>query len=336
MQNFLGKRLLLTLPALLGITLLVFVLTDAAPMDRAEAEVARAEVVAGPFAPATRTTMLRDLRRRYGLVDAATGERVALLQRYGEWLVDTATLRVGGAGDTPFRRRLWQVLPNTLLLGGAALLLALGIGVPLGTALGLRAGSRVDRGASAALFALLAVPEFLACTFLLLLFCGGWLDLFPSGGLRSDGADQWSLPARWLDRLWHLALPAAAMAVAPTVLIARFLRESVARAAAAPFALNLRAGGTEPQPLRARLRRAGLAPLATLAGSLLPMLVGGSVVVEAIFALDGIGSLAFHALLERDQPAIASFVLLTGVATLLALVVSDLLQRAIDPRVRLS
>jgi peptide/nickel transport system permease protein len=93
--------------------------------------------------------------------------------------------------------------------------------------------------------------------------------------------------------------------------------------------------GLDPRLVRRRLLRNALAPVATLAGSLLPMLVGGSIVVENMFSLEGLGRLAFHAVLQQDQAMLMAMVVLTSIVTLLALIVSDLLHALADPRVRL-
>src|SRR5262249_41694603 len=122
----------------------------------------------------------------------------------------------------------------------------------------------------------------------------------------------------------------------PLLLVVRFLRESVSRAANAPFAHNLEAWGLEPQLVRARLLRAGCAPLATLAGTLLPLLVAGSIVVESVFSLHGVGRLAWAAVGSQDQAMVMALTLITSVVTLVALVASDLLHRLVDPRVRLA
>ena len=130
-------------------------------------------------------------------------------------------------------------------------------------------------------------------------------------------------------------LPVVVMASGPTLLIARFLRDSVARTTQTAFAQNLGALGIAPEVVKWRLVRNGGAPLATLAGSLLPMLVGGSIVVENLFSLPGLGHLAFQGVTDQDQAMVMAIVLITSIATLLALLVSDLLHRLVDPRVRL-
>ena len=152
--------------------------------------------------------------------------------------------------------------------------------------------------------------------------------------MRSNGAEDWSLWQQAADIAWHLILPVLVMASGPTVLVTRFLRDSVARASASPFADNMRALGLPPKVIRWRLARNGAAPLATLAGSLLPMLVGGSIIVENLFSLDGLGHLAYQAVLDQDQALVMALVLLTSTVTLIALIVSDILHRLVDPRVR--
>ena len=179
------------------------------------------------------------------------------------------------------------------------------------------------------------VPEFLMATLLLLTFSVVWVQWFPAGGLRSTGADEWAFFWQLLDFLWHLALPVFVMSIGPLVMVTRFVRDAVARASAAPFVISLRALGVEPKTVNRRLLRHGAVPVATLTGGLLPLLVGGSIIVENLFSLDGLGHLAFRAVLGQDQAIVMALVLLTSTVTLLALLISDLMHRLVDNRVRL-
>jgi peptide/nickel transport system permease protein len=125
------------------------------------------------------------------------------------------------------------------------------------------------------------------------------------------------------------------MSIGPLVMVTRFVRDAVARASAAPFVISLRALGVEPKTVNRRLLRHGAVPVATLTGGLLPLLVGGSIIVENLFSLDGLGHLAFRAVLGQDQAIVMALVLLTSTVTLLALLISDLMHRLVDNRVRL-
>jgi peptide/nickel transport system permease protein len=337
MMRWLLLRLLWLVVTLLGISAVTFVVLDRAPVDRAEIEAAARAASGTLTGAASREAAVLRLRVQYGLVDAETLTPAPLWRRYTSWLGNALTLRLAGPGDDPdaFWRRIAAALPTSLLLGGLALLLAFGAGVPLGVWSGMRAGSRGDRLVSAGTFVLAGVPEFLLATLLLLAFGGALLQWLPNAGLQSRDAAAWPWWRQVVDVAAHLLLPVAVMASGPLVLVTRFVRDAVARAAAAPFAAQLRALGLEPGLVRRRLLRNALAPVATLAGSLLPMLVGGSIVVENVFALDGVGRLAFTAVQQQDQAMVMAMVVLTSLATLLALIVSDLLHALWDPRVRL-
>jgi peptide/nickel transport system permease protein len=332
---FLLKRLLWAIPALLGISLVTFLLVDLAPADRALLALEGSESAATAEA---RAEALHHLRVRFGLVDPVTGEELPFAVRYLRWLGHAVRLDFAGASEDPahFARRIETALPVTLLLSFLAVAAAVGVALPLGTWLGLRKDAPLARAVDAGLLALWGVPQILLGT-LLVLFVGGGLgrSLLPVGGLRSPGAEAWPLPAQAVDLLAHLVLPVATLALGPTVWLTRQLRESVARAAQHDFVAALRGLGMAEAVVRRRIVRNGLAPLATAAGTLLPMLVSGSVIVERIFAVPGLGDLSCRAVLAREVPMVMAMTMLVSVATLLGMVVSDLAHRALDPRVTL-
>ena len=208
--------------------------------------------------------------------------------------------------------------------------------LPVGAWLGRQAGSKRERLASTAMLVAIGVPEFLLATMLLLALSVAWLQWFPAAGLRSNGSEDWLFVWQVLDFVHHLALPVLVISIGPFVMVTRFVRDAVARAVAAPFSASMHALGVDRAVVRRRLLRHGATPVATLAGGLLPMLVGGSIVVENLFALDGLGHLAFEAVLAQDQAMVMAMVVLTSVVTLVSLLVSDLLHRVVDARVRLT
>ena len=231
------------------------------------------------------------------------------------------------------RRPGFSLAPISTCLAAAALAVVLDMRV--GVWLGRGAGRRRERAASLLLLAGYGVPEFLLATMLQLLLCATWLQLLPSAGLRSPGAEAWSLPWQIGDFALHLLLPVAVIAIGPFVTVTRFVRDAVARAEQAPFATCMRALGVDDDEVRGRMWRHGATPVATLIGTMVPMLVSGSIVVESMFSLDGLGRLAFRALGQQEQSMIMALVLMTSVVTLLSLLVSDLLHRLLDARVRL-
>ncbi|HEX5052883.1 MAG TPA: ABC transporter permease [Planctomycetota bacterium] len=337
MRRWLVLRFFWLLASLLGITFLTFAFLDLAPVDRAELEAAQAaQQGAFPDARSRDAAVLR-LRVSYGMADPSTLEPLPLGRRYLAWLQNAALLRFAGPnGDhAAIWRRLGEAMPVSALLACLSLLVAFGLGRPLGAWLGMCAGSRWDRAASRVLFLFAGVPEFLLAMLLLLTFGSAWLQWLPTQGLRTNGSEQWPLAQQVGDFARHLVLPVTVMSVGPFVLITRFLRDSVARAANAPFAASLRALGTPPAVVRRRVLHNASAPLATLSGSLLPMIVAGSIVVENMFSLDGLGHLGLQAVLAQDQAMVMALVVITSITTLLSLVVSDLLHHVIDARVRL-
>jgi peptide/nickel transport system permease protein len=335
-MRYLLARLLWMVPALLGITIVTFALMDLAPADRAAMAMRDIEQ-AGSDALA-REQALQRLRVSWGLADPQSGEPYTLVERYTTWLSRACRLDFVGPGEdaAAFRSRILEALPVTVLVNLLAVLVALGIALPLGSWLGMRIGGIADRAASLVLFAAFGLPEFLLATLLLLVFGGGFFgEILPSGGLRAPNASAWPPLAQALDLARHLALPVATLAVGPCVVAVRFLRESVARAAASDFVLSMRALGLPERQVRRCALRNGLSPLVTHLGTMLPALVSGSVVVESVFSLPGLGRLAWEAMQAREYAMVMALTLLVSVVTLASLLLSDALQRAVDPRVDL-
>jgi peptide/nickel transport system permease protein len=336
MLRYVAWRLAWMGPSLLIVTLVTFALLDLAPHDRASLALGGSDPVVRDRQQ--RAAAVAALRAHYGQLDPVTLEPRPWPARYADWLRRAALLDFAGPGEdsAAFHARLWHALPVTLLLQALALALSVAGGVALGAWLGMRAGSVPDRALGPALLALFALPEFLVATLLVLLLGGGlFAPLLPVQGLHSPGAAAWSRPAQFLDMLAHLPLPVLALALGPFVVITRFVRDGVARAARSDFVLALRGLGASERHVRRRALRAGVSPLLTLLGTMLPALVAGSVVVERIFNVRGVGSLAFEAVVARDYAMVMATTILGSVATLLGLLVSDLLQRAADPRVEL-
>ncbi len=335
LSRYVGKRLLWMVPSLLGITLVTFLVMDLAPASRAELAVNAEELSADD---AQRQKRVDALRRHWGMVDPETGEPYSVWTRYGQWLGRAATLDLAGPGENParFRDRIMRALPITLLINALALLLALAIAIPLGARLGMSAGSAFDRSASSGLLLLYGVPEFLLATLLLVALGGGLMEaVLPSHGLRSPDAGQLSTWGQIWDMVQHLVMPVIVMTIGPCVIVTRFLRESVARAARSDFVLAMRGWGLPERVVRRRALHNGLSPLVTLLGTMLPALVSGSVVVENVFSLPGLGKLTFDAVLDQDYSMVMAMTLLVAIVTLVSLIVSDVLHRVVDPRVEL-
>jgi len=245
-------------------------------------------------------------------------------------LVRTLTSYLRGDLGVSFSRRkpvatvLGDALPQTLLLGTAAMFLAYGIGVPLALAI-LLLGPRARNAAQRLLLIVATVPGFWLGVMLILLFHGvaGWLPA--SHAFSPGGGDAF-------DRLAHLILPALTLGLPAACVVARYQYGVMARALAAPHVLAARATGSGGARLIAQqVLRPSAGPAVALFGLDLPILVSGAIVVEVVFAWPGIGSLTAAAVLESDYPLALASALLTSFFVVLGRQVSTVLGRALQP-----
>lgn len=272
--------------------------------------------------------------------DAATPERLAeirarlnldepLLTQYLDWLRGAFTADLG----TSFRtgEGVWQLvmqrLPTTLTLAAAALVVAVVVGVPLGVAAARRRGTSGDAAITSLATLGIAVPNFWLGMVLVLVFALG-LGWFPATGFVPFTDDP-------LRSLWHVALPAIALGAVGAAEICRQLRSALIEVFQSDFMRTHRAKGLKTGPLvwRHALKNAGL-PLATILSLQVNRLLGATVVVEALFAIPGLGSLVVHATTQRDYPVIQGVVFVIVILVVLTNLVVDLAYRYIDPRIR--
>jgi peptide/nickel transport system permease protein len=226
--------------------------------------------------------------------------------------------------------KLGEALPVTVGLSGAALLLAAALATLVGLLGARRPGSKADRAATGLLFLLHAMPVPWAATMLVVVL-GTRADLLPIHGLHSEGVRSVG------DLLLHLVLPVLCLTYGALAGLSRYVRSAVAEQLAQDHARTARAKGVGAWGVATRhgLRNA-LGGLSAVAGLMLPSLVGGSVLVERLFGLPGLGQLAFEAVLGKDLPVLMADTLLTGGVTMAGLLLSDLLGAIFDPRLRSS
>ena len=321
MPTYLVRRVVLALVTTATAVALTFALVHLAP---GEPFVAGAEE---RFVPPETVARLRE---RFGL-DRPLG---AQFVRY------VANVARGDLGESFTRRRpvaavLGEALPNTLLLGGVALLLSFALGLGLGIAQATRSGSWTDAALGTLALALASVPAFWLGLMLLLVF-GEWLHWLPVAGMTDVVAGPApGLPHRVLDVARHLVLPALTLALVNAAAVARFHRTAMLEALGADFVRAARARGLgEARVLLAHAFRAALAPAITLAGLSVPALLTGAVLVESVFGWPGMGRVAYEAIFARDYNVITGVAVVTGVLVALGNLLADLGVAAADPRVR--
>jgi microcin C transport system permease protein len=229
-----------------------------------------------------------------------------------------------------------EKLPVSITLGLWMLLISYGISIPLGIAKAVRDGTRFDIWTSSVIIVGYALPGFLIAVLLIVLFAGGsFLDLFPLRGLTSEN---WATLPWWqqiLDYLWHIALPISAMALGAFATTTLLTKNSFLDEIRKQYVVTARAKGlTEKQVLyRHVFRNAMLLIIASFPAAFIGAFFGGSLLIETIFSLDGLGLLGFESVLSRDYPVVFATLYIFSLLGLLIGLLSDLMYMWIDPRI---
>jgi peptide/nickel transport system permease protein len=280
-------------------------------------------------------------RRKLQFVDLETWERLTgtvTQTRFFGWLHRFLTLGFGTSlyYHRPVADVIGERLPVTLTLGLAALLVSYLIAVPLGVAAGSRPQTTTDKTISFVILVLYCLPVFwVAMT--LMVHLGGIKgpDIFPHSGMGSADPSSWPLGSRLLDRLWHMALPVLTLSYGSVALLARYQRDEMAEVLSKDYIRTAQAKGLDRRRIVWKHGwRNGAIPMIHLLGLQIPYLLSGSVIVERVFDLPGLGLLAFTAIEMRDYNLLMGLVSLTAVLTLGGQLLADLLAAAADPRQR--
>lgn len=220
-------------------------------------------------------------------------------------------------------------LPQTLLLAGTALLLTIGVGIPLGISAAARPGSFLDRFVTLSSGIALAVPAFWLGLMSILVFAV-WARALPAGGAVTEG-DVVGLA----DRVRHLLLPALVLAAAGCAEVVRYTRSAARTTLALPFIQAARARGISPRRILWRhVLPHALLSVVTVIGLQLPRLVGGAAITETVFSWPGMGRLGVEAALGRDYPLVMAVTLVVSAGVVIASIVADVTQMLMDPRIR--
>lgn len=262
--------------------------------------------------------------------------------QYAKWLKRLVTLDFDRSSrdNRPIREKLGERLQVTVLLATLSLLVAYLIAIPLGMYSAIRQYSTTDRVITVMLFVLYSLPSFWVAMLLQQYLCGadagrGGLSLFPLVGLTSPEFDTLSPLGKLMDLVWHLILPVGVLTYASFASLSRFQRVGMLDIIRQDFIRTARAKGLPERVvvLKHALRNSVL-PIVTLLGMHLPSLVGGAVIVEYIFQINGMGLETLEAIRTRDMNWIMASVTLTAVMTMAGLLLSDILYALVDPRIR--
>ena len=336
MTGYLMQRLLLMIPTLIGITLIGFFIMRLAPGDPAELR------AAGGLGAAAGAGISVEKR---GAVDEAMAQWRAqfgldkpLHVQYLVWLKNLATLNFGESfkDSQSVWGKIAERLPVTIKLNLWSILVVYLVAIPLGIYSATHPNSFSDQVTTLAAFILFAVPLVWAATMALVFICGGdFYYLFPPGGLESlDYSESWPLWQKFKDHAWHLFLPVVLLSYDGFAGMSRYMRSSMLEVLGQDYVQVARAKGLpEKVVILKHVLRNSLIPQVTILASILPGLIGGSVIIETIFSIPGLGQLGFESVLARDYPTVLALFTASAVLTLIGILISDLLLAAVDPRI---
>jgi peptide/nickel transport system permease protein len=320
MGRYLLQRLLISIPVLLGITVGTYAIISLSPGDPIEALISpEASGLLGP-------DWVEQQREALGL-------NKPIPVRYGIWLKEVARGNLGYSfvDRRPIADKMGERVWPTLKLMLTAQLIALAIALPIGILSSIRQYSLLDYLATIGGFVAISVPSFFASLAAIYLF-GLRLRWVPTAGMTTVGQ-----PASWLDSLHHLVLPALVLGLAQAAALIRYTRSSMLEVMRQEYVTVARAKGLDERRvvMRHSLRNA-LLPLVTVVALGFPALLGGTVIVEQIFAWPGMGSLAIAAVRSRDYPVIMAINLVSAVMILVSSIVADVIYAVVDPRIKYS
>jgi peptide/nickel transport system permease protein len=327
-KAYLIRRLLLIVPTFIGISLMSFFVIQLAPGSPIYFKLMGAQ---GNMAADGQTQqIIEDTKKLYGL------DQPIHIQ-YVRWLGRMVTLDFGNSYKDfrPVRDKILEALPVTLQINILSLLIIYLVSVPIGVYSATRQGTWADAAMTLFLFILYSLPSFWVAMLLILFLGGGqYLDWFPIHGMNSLGAEElhWT---RWAaDRMWHLVLPVFCLTYGGLAGLSRYARAGMIETIRQDYIRTARAYGfSEKTVIFKYAMRNSLIPILTLLGTLLPALIGGSVIIEQIFSIPGMGRLGFEAIISRDYPLVMGVLAISALLTLVGLLISDLLYAVVDPRI---
>jgi len=349
MITYIIRRLLLLIPTILGITVLTFVIVNLAPGgpieqklqqlrfggggSGGEAKSASSSTTASGNTQGVSQEVMDALKKQYGFDKP-------MIVRYGIWLKNIVTLDFGKSFtyEEPVTDVIVSKFPVSLQFGIVSLILVYLICIPLGILLAIKEGSTFDIVTSFFLFVSYSIVPLMLGILLIVFFAGGsFFDWFPIGGLTSDNYDDLAFGAKIIDRIHHFVLPLFTYMIGSFTTLSFLMKNSILDEIKKDYIRTARAKGLPEQTvyLKHALRNA-LIPVATGLGGFLGVFFAGSLIIETIFQLDGMGLLGYKSLLARDYNVIMGLTFITSLIGLVGNLISDIIYVIVDPRIDFS
>ncbi|WP_037315019.1 microcin C ABC transporter permease YejB [Ruegeria halocynthiae] len=354
MGAYILRRLLLVIPTLLGIMIVNFTLVQFVPGGPIEQIIAQLEGggdvfegIAGGGGDVEQHTggvndryvgarglppeFIEELEKEFGFDKPP-------LERFLNMLGNYLTLDFG---ESYFRSisvtdLVLEKMPVSISLGLWSTLIAYLVSIPLGIRKAVKDGSRFDTWTSGAIIVAYAIPGFLFAILLLVLFAGGsYWQIFPLRGLTSDNWDSLSLLGKIADYFWHITLPVIALTISAFATLTLLTKNSFLDEVKKQYVMTARAKGLSEQKVLYGhvFRNAMLIVIAGFPAVFIGVFFSGSIIIETIFSLDGLGRLGFEAAVARDYPVIFGTLFIFGLMSLVVGIISDLMYVLVDPRI---
>ena len=342
MTNYILKRLLLMIPTLLGVLLVTFVVVQFVPGGPVEQMVAQLQgrdsggerAVSSGAGYRGRQGIdekrIEEIRQLYGFDKPAPERFIQMLGQFARMDLGTSFYQ---------HKDVWELvkekMPVSISLGLWTFFISYLVAVPLGIAKAVRAGSGFDLLTTLIILVGYAIPGFVLGVALLVIF-GGQLQWFPLRGLTSSNWHTLSWGAKVVDYLWHIALPVTAMVLGSFAVTAMLTKNAFLEEIRKQYVLTARAKGlSDRQVLWKHVMRNALIPIVTgFPAAFVGAFFTGSLLIETLFSLDGLGLLSYEAVIRRDYPVVLGTLYLFTLIGLVTKLVSDLCYVWVDPRVK--
>ena len=328
MLIYLLRRILISIPTFIGITLVTFLIINAAPGGPIEQKLQK--IREGGKNANVSQEVLDDLAKQYGFDKP-------IHVRYWIWLKNISTLDFGNSFtyQEPVMDVITSKFPVSLQFGIASLILTYLICIPLGVKKAINAGGLFDQVSGVLLYIMVSIPPLVLGIFLIVWFAGGsYFDWFPIGGIKADNYDTLTATGKILDRTYHFILPLTCYVMGGFTELTMLVRNTMLDVVKSDYIRTARAKGLSNRLVyfKHALRNA-LIPVATGLGGFLRVFLAGSLIVETIFNLDGIGLLGYQSILSRDYNVIMGLTFISALLLLAGNILSDFMYVMVDPRI---
>lgn len=331
MTDYVIKRILLFIPTLIIITMITFLVCRLAPGDPTEMKIGQTAEAQKTDAKNLMTEQAKEFyKKKFGL------DKPLPIQ-YVIWIGNMLQGDFGNSfkDNRPVIDKIFERLPITMTISILSFMLIYIIAIPIGIYSAARQYSFLDRTTTVILFILYSLPNFWIGTLAIVFLCNvEYLKIFPTAGIKSEDFESLTSMGKFKDLVSHFFLPVVISSLTSFAFLSRQMRSSMLEVIRQDYIRTARAKGlSERKVILKHALRNSLIPIITLVGGLLPAMISGSVIMETIFSIPGIGQLAFQAILDRDYPLIMAELVLASVLTVIGILLVDILYSFVDPRI---